>query len=258
MESNTSPLRVALEAEGRLLRLTLARPAKNILDAALVGALRQAFAAHRDNPELAAVIIAADGPNFCLGASVEEHLPDRCATMLKSLHGLILDVIAFPVPVQFAVHGYCLGGGLELACAGSLIFAAPDAQFGQPEIQLAVYAPAASCLLPERIGRHRAEDILFSGRLLNAEAALRVGLINEIADDPEQAAKAYVETHILPRSRFALRHAVTAARLDYLERIQNKLDRVERQYLDRLMRGIDPAEGLQAFLEKREPVWKHR
>ena len=253
-----SPLKVQLEADGRLLRLTLARPKKNIVDGAMINALRSALAEHSDNQDLAAALIDAEGPNFSFGASVEEHLPEQCAAMLQAINGLILDMLAWPLPVLVAVRGHCLGGGLELACAGSMIFTAPDAHFGQPEIQLAVIAPAASCLLPERIGQVQAEDMLYSGRSLNAGEALAAGLIQAIDEMPEQAASKYIETQLLPRSSFALRHAVWAARYDYVERIRIKLGRVEKFYLESLMQGEDPNEGLTAFIEKRRPDWKNR
>ena len=258
MAKRGPPLRVNLEDYGRLLRLTLAQPGKNIVDAAMIHALRGALADHQQQRDLTAVLIDADGPNFSYGASVEEHLPDQCAAMLKNLHGLLLEMIAYPLPVLVAVRGHCLGGGLELACAGSFIYAAPDAHFAQPEIQLGVFAPAASCLLPERIGRARAEDMLFSGRSMDAAAALSAGLIAAIDENPEQAARRYAETYLLPHSTFALRHAVTAARIDYLERIRKQLQGIEKHYLEQLMQGEDPKEGLQAFLAKRKPAWKNR
>ena len=157
-----------------------------------------------------------------------------------------------------AVRGQCLGGGLELAAAGHLIFAAPGAMFGQPEIRLAVFAPAASCLLPEKIGPSRAEDLLFSGRSIGAEEAHRIGLVNAVADDPSQAALAYFEEHLAPRSASSLRLAVRAARYDLVNRIRRKLAEVERLYLEELMATRDAVEGLTAFIAKRPPVWEDR
>ena len=145
-----------------------------------------------------------------------------------------------------------------MACGGNLIFAAPDAVFGQPEIQLAVFAPAGSCLLPELIGQARAEDLLFSGRNIKAEEALRMGLIHSIADDPEAAAGEYIETHLLPRSSFALRQAVTAARAGFAARMRERFALVETQYLGQLMAGQDAVEGLRAFIEKRPARWNNR
>jgi len=153
MTMGAPPLHVELEKDGALLRLRLSRPKANIVDAAMVGALRAALGEHLTDARLRAVLLEAEGPHFSFGASVEEHLPGSAAAMLRELHALILQIVGSPVPVLVAVRGQCLGGGLELAAAGHLIFAAPGAMFGQPEIRLAVFAPAASCLLRRRSAR---------------------------------------------------------------------------------------------------------
>jgi len=252
------PAKVWLERDGTLLRVRLARPKANVIDAAMCRALTEAFAAHLGQPNLRGVILDADGPHFSFGASVEEHLPDQCAAMLKGFHGLLLRMLAAPVPILVAIRGQCLGGGLELACAGSLLFAEPGARLGQPEISLAVFAPAASCLLPLRIGQARAEDLLFSGRSVTAEEALAMGLVNQVADDPEAAAVVYFETHLAPKSASSLRHAVRAARLGEIGPVKKKLDAVEEFYLDQLMKTHDAVEGLEAFLGKRAAQWQDR
>src|SRR3970282_983894 len=99
-----------------------------------------------------------------------------------SLHALLGGMLDWPRPILMGVRGQCLGGGLEFALAGNLLFAAPDAQCGQPEMKLGVFAPAASVLLPLRIGQARAEDLLYSGRSIDAPPALAWGLVNEVAD----------------------------------------------------------------------------
>ncbi len=163
--ADASPLKDRIEDDGALLRLTLARPKANLVDAAMIAALDGAFVACRGHLGLRGVLLDAEGPHFSFGASVEEHLPDRCAAMLASLHALVMTMVEFPVPILVAVRGQCLGGGLEVALAGGSIFAAPDAQLGQPEMKLGVFAPAASCLLPYRVTQPAAEDLLFSGRV---------------------------------------------------------------------------------------------
>lgn len=253
--TNDSPLSVWRERDERLLRLRLARPKANIIDAAMIAALDAALAEHLARPSLAAVLLDHEGPHFSFGASVEEHLPDRCAEMLRSFHALIGRLVDSPAPILVAVRGQCLGGGLELAAAGNLIFAAPDARLGQPEIKLAVFAPAASCLLPERIGQARAEDLLISGRSLDAEEALDCGLVHAVAENPEAAALAYFDEHLSGLSTSSLRLAVEAARSDYAARVKAKLARVEKLYLETLMETADAVEGLNAFLEKRPPKW---
>jgi cyclohexa-1,5-dienecarbonyl-CoA hydratase len=258
MTMGATPLHVELEKDGTLLRLRLSRPKANIIDAAMIAALRSALDEHLSGTRLRAVLLEAEGPHFSFGASVEEHLPASCAAMLGALHALILQLVASPVPVLVAVRGQCLGGGLEVALAGHLIFAAPGATLGQPEIKLGVFAPAASCLLPERIGPSRAADLLLSGRGIGAEEAHRIGLVDALNDDPSQAALAYFEEHLAKRSASSLRIAVRAARYDLVYRIRRKLAEVERLYLTELMATLDAVEGLSAFIAKRPPVWEDR
>ena len=256
--SEAPPLKVWVEREGALLRLRLARPKANVIDGAMIAALGEALDRHLDHAELRAVLLDADGPHFSFGASVEEHLPEHCAEMLEGFHGLLLKLLSAPLPVLVAIQGQCLGGGLELACAGTMLFAAPDAKLGQPEINLAVFAPAASCLLPLRIGQGRAEDLLLSGRSVDAQEALSLGLVNAVAEDPEAAALAYFERHLEGKSASSLRLAVRAARKGVIGELKCKLAAVEELYIKDLMATDDATEGLKAFLEKRAAQWEHR
>ena len=240
------PLKVWIERDGALLRLRLARPKANIVDAAMIAALQSAFDLHRGNNRILAVLIDAEGPHFSFGASVEEHLAERCAGMLASLHALLVSMLEWPAPVLVAVKGQCLGGGLELAMGGSLIFASNDAKLGQPEIQLGVFAPAASCLLPPRIGQAAAEDLLFSGRSIGAEEALRIGLVNFAAVDAEAAALAYFDQHLAGRSASSLACAMTAARGGYLPEDRRA---IERQLVNREILGVASTNALELGID---------
>ncbi len=253
-----SPLKDRIERDGALLRLTLARPKANLVDAAMIAALHGAFVAYRGQTGLRGVLLDAEGPHFSFGASVEEHLPDRCAAMLASLHALIVAMLEFPAPILTVVRGQCLGGGLEVALAGGPIFAAPDAQFGQPELKLGVFAPAASVLLPYRVNQPAAEDLLFSARSIGAADAKAMGLVQIVFDDPEAAALAYFDQHLAGKSAASLALALTAARAAMIRDVRKGLAEVERIYLDRLMSTRDANEGLVAFLAKRKPNWEHR
>ena len=253
-----APLKDWLELDGALLRLRLARPKANIVDAEMIAALDGALVAYRTQPALRGVLLDAEGPNFSFGASVEEHLPAQCAQMLASLHALILLMVEFPAPILVAVRGQCLGGGLEVALAGGPIFAAPDAQFGQPEMRLGVFAPAASVLLPYRVNQPFAEDLLLSGRTIGAEEARAAGLVQTVFDDPETAALTYFGQHLAGKSAAAMACALAAARGAMLRDVRSRIDEVEQLYLERLMQTRDANEGLAAFLERRSPVWEHR
>ena len=254
----SGPLGISTDLNGALLRLRLNRPKANIVDAAMIAALDDALAAGQEDSGLAAVLIEAEGPHFSFGASVEEHMPGQYEEMLKALHALVRRMLAYPVPVLVAVQGQCLGGGLEVAMAGHMIFTTPDASLGQPEMMLGVFAPAASCLMPERMGQARAEDLLYSGRSVKGDEAVQIGLADILAEDPSVAALDWVKTHLQPKSKSSLRLAVTAARADFVRRMLARIDEVEALYLNDLMATRDALEGLTAFLEKRPAKWENR
>lgn len=255
--TQTSPLKVWLERDGAMLRLRLSRPKANIVDAAMIAALQAALDSHRADHGLRAVLLDSEGPHFSFGASVEEHVASRCAAMLAALHALIVTMVEFPLPILTAVRGQCLGGGLEVALAGGPIFAASDAQLGQPEMKLGVFAPAASCLLPYRVNQSDAEDLLFSGRTVTATEAQTMGLVQAVADDPASAALAYFDAHLADKSAAALALALAAARAPLRRDVKARLREVEALYLEQLMKTHDANEGLAAFMARRAPQWQH-
>jgi len=256
--ADAGPLKAWLERDGALLRLRLARPKANIIDARMVAALAGSFSSFRNRRGLLAVLLDHEGAHFSFGASVEEHLPENCAAMLAGLHALLGTMLEWPQPILVAARGQCLGGGLELAMAGNLLFVAPEAQLGQPEIRLGVFPPAASVLLPLRIAQARAEDLLHSGRSIDGATAAAWGLANQVADDPAAAALAYFDAHLADKSASSIAHGVRAARMAFAELARARLAEAEESYLNDLMNTRDAQEGLAAFLAKRRPAWEHR
>jgi cyclohexa-1,5-dienecarbonyl-CoA hydratase len=156
-------------------------------------------------------------------------------------------------PMVAAVRGHCLGGGLELALLAHRIVVAPGTRLGVPEIQLGVFAPVASLLLPRRIGQAAAEEMLLTGRHVPAEVAKALRLVDEIADEPVSAALHWIKEHLFPLSRSSLQFALQVARTDLSAMVRGHLDAVESLYLRELMRTRDAVEGIRAFLEKRPP-----
>ena len=104
----------------------------------------------------------------------------------------------------------------------------------------------------------RAEDLLFSGRSIDAPTALAWGLINEVAEDPAAAALAYFDAHLAGKSASSLGYAMRAARATLVAKLRSRLAEVETLYLEGLMNTRDAVEGLQAFLDKRTPKWEHK
>jgi cyclohexa-1,5-dienecarbonyl-CoA hydratase len=253
-----APLRVERLEEGAVWHVVFGAAKGNVLDEALTSALCRVFHEAGAARDVKAVVLEGQGGHFSFGASVEEHLPERVAGMLRGFHELFRVIALGGVPVLAAVRGACLGGGLELASFSQRVFAAPSARLGQPEIRLGVFAPVASLILAERVGRAHAEDLCLTGRTVEAEEALRLGLVDVLADDPAEAALAWAREHLLPLSASSLRHAVRALRLGLNERLVTELARLERLYLDELMRSDDAVEGLRAFLDKRAPRWRNQ
>lgn len=255
--SSTVPAVVRREVidGGALWRLVLATPKANVLDAAKIAALTHAFRALEREPRVKCALIEGEGAHFSFGASVEEHLPERFEAMLASFHGLFRAMLAAGVPTAAVVRGQCLGGGLELASFCTRVFASPDAKLGQPEIRLGVVAPMASFWLPERIGRAAAEDLLLTGRSVDAEEARALRLVDQVADDPNAAALSWARAHLLSLSASSLRHAQRLARAGVARRFDLEIACAESAYRDELMLSEDANEGLRAFLEKRPPRW---
>ncbi|MGZ8868860.1 MAG: enoyl-CoA hydratase/isomerase family protein, partial [Thermoanaerobaculia bacterium] len=156
--------KVELQREGRIARVHLAAPKANILDRGMVTELDHIFEQFASLQELRAIVIEGEGLHFSFGASVEEHLPDQIEGALARLGGLLRRVAGAPAPTIAAVRGQCLGGGFELALACDLIVAEEDAELGAPEIRLGVFPPAASALLPVRIGAAGAASMILTGQ----------------------------------------------------------------------------------------------
>jgi cyclohexa-1,5-dienecarbonyl-CoA hydratase len=249
-------VRVDLVDNGAFWRVTFGTSRGNILDGATLQALSGVFAHARASRALKAICLEGAGDDFSYGASIQEHLPAAVPAMLAALRTCVLDLLDSGVVALAAVRGRCLGGGLELASVCHRLFAAPGAVFGQPEIALGVFAPLASIVLPDRIGRAHAEDLCLTGRSVTAEEALAMGLISKVAEDPAAAALHWARQHFSSRSASSLRFAVLAVRAGLAARIRSDLPRLETLYVEQLMKTADAVEGVQAFLEKRSPEWR--
>jgi cyclohexa-1,5-dienecarbonyl-CoA hydratase len=258
VETEAALVRIETLEDGRIWRAVLSAGKGNVIDARVIAELRQLAAAARSEAALRAIVLDHEGPHFSFGASVAEHLPGEVEQMLPNLNALAVELLDAGVPILAAVKGMCLGGGLEVASLCDLVFAAPGARFGQPEVTLAVFAPLGSLLLPRIVGAQAAADLLLSGRAVPADEARAMGLVAEVVEDPGERALAWAREHLLPKSAAALRFATQALRESWRPAFEERLACLERTYLDELMQTADAREGLQAFLEKRTPQWEDR
>lgn len=248
-----SKARLEVRPDGCVARVILAAPKANVLDRAMISELDAIFAGLERRRDLRAIVLGADGPHFSFGASVEEHLPEQIEPALARLGALLRRVAAAPAPTIAAVRGQCLGGGFELVLACDLIVAEETAQLGAPEIKLGVFPPAASALLPVRIGVAGASSLVLTGSSWSGTQAMQQGLVARVAP-PGQLAETVnelLDDAFLPRSATAVRHAARAVRRPVVRALEEDLPHLDRLYLDDLMREDDAVDGIRAFLVRK-------
>lgn len=183
---------------------------------------------------------------------------DLAPKMIETFHRIFRLMDRIPVPTVASVFSSCLGGGCEIAAFCDLVIASEGSKFGQPEIQVGVLPPVAACLFPAQIGIKKAIELNALGATIDAAEAHRIGLVNQVfpADTFDRDVDAYLAP-LKKLSRPVVRLAKRTTALQVREAMLAQLDRVEAIYLEELMRLEDAHEGIAAFLEKRDPIWKH-
>jgi cyclohexa-1,5-dienecarbonyl-CoA hydratase len=239
--------------------LTLCRPPLNILTRALLAELRDALQHMAREHDLRVLVLAAEGRHFSAGADVAEHLPPQFRELIPEFIATVQRVAEFPAPVVAAVRGKCLGGAFEVVQAADIVVAGESASFGQPEILLGVSPPAACALLPELCAPGLAAELVLTGEAIGARQALESGLVRRVVpDDAVESEARDLARRMARHSGAALRLTKRALRSGLAARRAAALAAAAAVYVDELMQSEDAVEGLQAFLEKRQPVWKHR
>ena len=240
-----------VECDGEVLRVTLARPERrNAFDAALIAELAEAFV---DVGRARAVVLAGEGASFCAGADVEwmsaaadldyeGNLRDA-----NALRHLLESVDRCPAPVVCRVQGHALGGGAGLVACADIAVAAPDAVFAFSEVKLGIIPAVVSPFALAKIGPGAARRWFVTGERFDAETALRIGLVHEVAADLDG-----VVERVLGELLSAGPKAARAAKKLVLERPDGP-DTARRIAEQRT--SEEGQEGLRAFLEKRKPSW---
>jgi len=255
-----APVSVSYDERQARAAFTLYHEKGNIITAAMVSALRAALETIAENHRLKLITIEGAGRDFSFGASIPEHAPGEIDRVLPDMHALIHDLLDAPAVTAALVRGRCFGGGFELALACDFIFAETDARFALPEIALGVFPPAASALLPMRVGYAAAARAILTGATFSAGDRALDPLLTVTASPGElaQAVDQWFARHLQPRSAAALRHAAAAARLGLAAHVRAVLPELERLYLQDLMQTQDAVEGIAAFMARRDPRWTDR
>ena len=240
-----------VERDGGILRITLAKPERrNAFDAAFISELTDAFA---DVGDARAVLLEGEGPSFCAGADVEwqrssidlsyeENVEDALR-----LYRMLETIDSCPAPVVCCVHGFALGGGSGLVACADVAVAWPDAVFGFTEVRLGIIPAVISPFALAKIGPGAARRYFVTGERFDAETALRIGLVHEVADDLDAAVDRVVG-ELLSAGPQAARWAKRLVR--------ERPDGPETaQWIAARRTSDEGQEGLRAFLEKRKPQW---
>jgi len=248
---------VRLEVSDGIGTIRLDRPPMNALNASMQEELRAAANAAATDPEVRAVVVYGGEKVFAAGVDIKEMLDMSYVDMsvrAEALTGAFDAVARIPKPVVAAVTGYALGGGCELALACDWRVAASDAKLGQPEINLGIIPGAGGTQrLPRLIGPARAKDLIMSGRMVAADEALEIGLVDKVVP-AQEVYPAAVE--LVQRYANGPAQALRAAKIA----IDAGLDRDlaagltwESQLFAGLFATADRTEGMAAFVEKRKP-----
>ena len=237
--------------------LTLAHPPLNVIDLQMMDELRQAVEQASGNREISAVILNGVGRGFSAGVDVAAHTPELVQSMLEKFHGVLMGLVKLPKVTIARVHGACMGGGAELAMMCDLCFTTPDSQWGFPEITLACYPPVACAALSALVGQKKAAELIFTGRTFSGEEAATWGLANQaVAEEQMEGVVRETVERLTKLSSAALAHAKKAFYGWDSIHLDKGLARAEKIYLEELMQTEDAREGIQGWLEKREPKWK--
>ncbi len=253
------PSAVRRKEQGAVVTLTIDHPPVNVLTTAGMQELAAAIEQAGSEPQVKVVQLRGAGRAFCAGVDIADHTADKVGPMMGAFRRLVRALDQCEVPTVAAVHGACLGGGLEVAGCCDLFYAGEGAKLGQPEIKVGVLPPAAIAAFPSRIGSRATAEIVLLGESFTAARGKELGLVNDVLPDSELfehvdgvcAQMAALSRPVLVLAKRALKEAAPPMNPGVFHAI-------ERMYMGELMELEDAKEGVQAFLDKRKPEFKDR
>ena len=244
--------------------LTLNQPERfNPLSSAMIAAIEGALKGLRDDADVRAIVLAANGRGFCAGHDLKEmraHAGDRAwqRQLFDACSRMMISLTAMPQPVVARVHGIATAAGCQLVAMCDLAVASETATFALPGVNIGVFCSTPVVGVVRNIGRKRAMEMLLTGRPFDAATALQWGLVNRVAPAAEldAAVKGYTDA-ILARSPAAIRLGKASFYAQVDRPLESAYD-IASETMACNMLLEDAAEGIDAFLEKRAAVWKGR
>jgi len=250
---------IKFEKSEGVARITLARPKHNVFNIAMMNELNALLEALIADDGLKCVVLFGEGRSWCAGVEVGDHKPEMVDGMVAAFNRIFELINRLDVPTIAAVHGICVGGGMEVAIACDIVMASEGAKFGQPEIKLGFFPPYAVIRLPELVGPAKAIEVCTSGKTYTAKEARDLGFVGHVVPDdqfPESVEKMIKE--IQYNSPLIIRLNKRAVRKSLGQTFPEAVQTASDYFLNTMMKTEDTLEGIASFDEKRKPEWKNR
>jgi len=252
--------KIRLEIETRIARVAFENPPVNVIDLTMMSELVAAIEHIEERGDVSVIVFSGSGVDFSGGVDIDAHTPDNARSMLVEFHSVIRSLVSTKMITIAAVHGNCLGGAAELALMCDMIFCTEGARFQFPEIQLACFPPVAVVALAAAVGQKRAAEMILTGNIVYGDEALHIGLANDAVSDENELSDVVNEVTQQLASLSPIALALTKKVLYAWDAIHfdKGLKRSEAIYVDELIKTEDAREGILAWMERREPVWKRK
>jgi cyclohexa-1,5-dienecarbonyl-CoA hydratase len=230
---------IIVKKDKHIAKIILNRPPVNVLNIEMMEEINSALESFQKDTQLKALVIAAQGKMFSAGVDVSDHTEEKVKEMINIFHNIFENLNNIKAPTIALVNGAALGGGCEVAAFCDLVIASEKAKFGQPEIKVGVFPPIAAVMFPRIMGMKKAFEMILPVDNFEEESK---AIINRLTN---------LSSAVLQITKKSLYEPLGS-------KYEDAVKMVEDIYLEQLMKTEDANEGLRAFLEKREPVWKNK
>jgi len=248
-----------IEIADRVAQVTFARPKHNVFNIEMMNEFNAVLEELGNDNDLKCMVLLGEGKSWCAGVDVGDHKPDMVHDMIATFNRSFELINAIEVPLIAAVHGACLGGGMEYAIACDMVIAGKSAKFGQPEVKLGFLPPYAAIRLPQLVGPAKAIEVCTTGRVYSADEARSIGFVTQVVDDDRfTEALDQLISEIKTNSPLIVRLNKRAVRENLGLDFKTSVQQVSDLFLNTLMKTEDTLEGIKSFEEKRRPEWKNK
>ena len=259
MENLEAPKFIATKDKDGMFQIFLNRPPMNAFNADMVEEINRALAGLLYRTDLKVVVFLTTGKNFCGGIDAEDFSDDRSYQLIEAMGRMFEQMQTLNVPVLALVPGLAMGAGFELVLFSDLAIATESAKFGLPDMQLGLIPAFACNILQKIIPPKKAAELIFTAATISSREAQEYGLINQIVPDDKLAEQAGVLVRkLLQFSAPVLQLAKKSMIQVQGKPLEESIRTIEEIYLNELLALDDAREGIQAFVEKRKPVWKNQ